>query len=71
MPAATACFDWRSGNTKQGLGTPLLTSHFVNLTMLTNARARSLDPGGTKLLPIVLIGRLLETRGRLLGQLRL
>lgn len=50
-------------------GTPLLTSHWVSLSMLTNAQSSLLDPGGTKLLPIVLVGRLLETRSRLLGQL--
>ena len=59
----------RSAAAPAVLGTPLLTSHFVNLTMLRNAPDSSLDPGGTKLLPIVLVGRLLETRCRLLGQL--
>ena len=37
----------RSAAAPAAFGTPLLTSHFVNRTMLTNARSSLFDPGGT------------------------
>ena len=36
----------RSAAAPAVFGTPLLTSHFVNLTMLTNAQSCSGDPDG-------------------------
>ena len=39
----------RSAAAPAVFGTPLLTNHFVNLTMLTNAEACAGDPGGTRL----------------------